>query len=130
MALAVGVSAARRHPALLHEAIREAMLLAELACAPEAALAGQEETYRLLIGVLLRDPGEVELLRASTISPLLAYDAEHDTELLVTLATFLGAPRLDHRDRGGDEPAPPHGRLSPEPRPGGLGPLAVRVRRP
>jgi hypothetical protein len=88
--LAVGVSAARRHPALLHEAIREAMLLAELACAPEAALAGQEETYRLLIGVLLRDPNEVELLRASTISPLLAYDAEHDTELLVTLATFLG----------------------------------------
>ena len=71
------------------------MLLAELACAPDAAsagfaaFAGQEETYRLLIGVLLRDPGEVEQLRASTISPVLAYDAEHDTELLVTLATFL-----------------------------------------
>jgi purine catabolism regulator len=50
---------------------------------------GQEETYRLLIGVLLRDPAELESLRASTISPLLAYDAEHDTELLVTLETFL-----------------------------------------
>ena len=65
------------------------MLLAELALAPEAALAGQEETYRLLIGVLLRDPDELEQLRARTITPLLAYDAEHDTELLVTLGTFL-----------------------------------------
>ena len=87
--LAVGVSAPRRQPALLHEAIREAMLLAELACAPDATFAAQEDTYRLLIGVLLRDPGEVEQLRASTISPVLAYDAEHNTELLVTLATFL-----------------------------------------
>jgi PucR C-terminal helix-turn-helix domain len=87
--VAVGVSAPRRQPALLHEALREAMLLAELSCAPEAAFAGQEETYRLLIGVRLRDREEVELLRARTISPLLAYDAEHDTELLATLATFL-----------------------------------------
>ena len=83
------VSAPRREPSLLREAVREAMLLAELACAPEAALAGQEETYRLLIGVLLRDPEELELLQSSTITPLLAYDAEHDTELLVTLGTFL-----------------------------------------
>ena len=87
--LAVGVSAPRRQAALLHEALREAMLLAELAGAPETALSGQEETYRLLIGVLLRDPEDVEALRDSTISPLRDYDHEHDTELLVTLATFL-----------------------------------------
>jgi PucR C-terminal helix-turn-helix domain len=86
---AVGVSAPRRAPGLLHEAVREAMLLADLSSASEAGMAGQEETYRLLIGVMLRDPDEVELLRERTISPLLAYDAEHDTELLVTLATFL-----------------------------------------
>jgi hypothetical protein len=83
----VGVSAPRRQPALLGEAIREAMLLAELLAGPEAA--GQEDTYRLLIGVLLRDPGELAQLRASTVAPLLAYDAEHETELLVTLGTFL-----------------------------------------
>ncbi len=65
------------------------MLLAELSCAPDATLAGQEETYRLLIGVLLRDPEELELLRSRTITPLHAYDAEHDTDLLVTLGTFL-----------------------------------------
>jgi PucR C-terminal helix-turn-helix domain/GGDEF-like domain len=85
----VGVSAPRRQPALLHEAVREAMLLAELARSPDAAFAGQEETYRLLIGVLLRDPEELGLLREHTISPLVAYDAEHDTELLGTLGTFL-----------------------------------------
>lgn len=83
------VSGPRREPSGLREAVREAMLLAELACAPDKALAGQEETYRLLIGVLLRDPEELELLRSRTITPLLAYDAEHDTDLLVTLGTFL-----------------------------------------
>jgi PucR C-terminal helix-turn-helix domain len=85
----VGVSAPRRQPALLHEAVREAMLLAELSSVPDAVVGGQEDTYRLLIGVLLRDPGELELLRAQTIAPLVVYDAEHATELLATLGTFL-----------------------------------------
>jgi DNA-binding PucR family transcriptional regulator len=74
---------------LLGDAVREAMLLASLAGVPEAGVAGQEDTYRLLIGVLLRDPGELEQLRASTIAPVVAYDAEHEGSLLVTLATFL-----------------------------------------
>jgi hypothetical protein len=82
----VGVSAPRRQPAQLHEAVREAMLLASV---PDASVAGQEDTYRLLIGVLLRDRDELEQLRAATVSPIVAYDAEHDTELLATLATFL-----------------------------------------
>ena len=85
----VGVSAPRQQPALLGEAVREAMLLAELLAVPGAALAGQEDTYRLLIGVLLRDPSELEQLRKSTVAPLLAYDDEHESELLVTLGTFL-----------------------------------------
>ncbi len=85
----VGVSAPRREPVMLHEALREAMLLAELSSVPEAAVVGQEETYRLLIGVLLRDPAELESLREQTVSPLAVYDAEHATELLVTLGTFL-----------------------------------------
>jgi PucR C-terminal helix-turn-helix domain len=79
----VGLSAARRDPATLHEALREAELLVEL------PVSGQEETYRLLIGVLLRTPDELELLRAQTISPLAAYDAEHETDLLETLEMFL-----------------------------------------
>jgi PucR C-terminal helix-turn-helix domain len=85
----VAVSAPRRELAALHEALREADLLVELAARPEAMLAGQEETYRLLIGVLLRDPDELEQLRERTIAVLATYDAEHDTELLGTLQVFL-----------------------------------------
>lgn len=63
--------------------------MVELTRRPEALLPGQEETYRLLIGVLLRDRGELELLRKRTISSVERYDTEHDTELLATLQAFL-----------------------------------------
>ena len=86
---AVATSAPRRDPVALHAALREAELLVELAVGPDASFAGQEETYRLLIGVLLRDPQELELLREHTIAPLREYDAGHDTELLGTLRAFL-----------------------------------------
>jgi DNA-binding PucR family transcriptional regulator len=85
----VGVSAPRRAAAVLHEALREAELLVELASRPDASLATQEETYRLLIGVLLRDPEGLALLRERTIAAVSAYDDEHDTELLATLQAFL-----------------------------------------
>jgi hypothetical protein len=84
----VALSAPRRHPSLLRQALREAELLAEL-YAHDAPSPGQEETYRLLIGVLLRDPDELDALREQTISPLAQYDARHDTELLATLRAFL-----------------------------------------
>jgi PucR-like helix-turn-helix protein len=84
----VALSAPRRDPALLRQALREAELLGEL-YVQSAPPPGQEETYRLLIGVLLRDPDELEALREQTISPVAKYDARHDTELLVTLRAFL-----------------------------------------
>jgi DNA-binding PucR family transcriptional regulator len=74
---------------LLHEALQEAELLVELAVAADVQLAGQDETYRLLIGVALRDPAELAALRAKSVSSLAAYDAEHDTDLLETLKAFL-----------------------------------------
>ena len=83
----VCLSSPRRDPALLYPAIVEAELLVELA-AP-ASRAGLDETYRLLIGVLLRDRHELEQLRDHTITPLADYDARHDTELLPTLHAFL-----------------------------------------
>jgi DNA-binding PucR family transcriptional regulator len=86
--MTVGASAPRRDPAALHEAVREAELLVELARA-DASLTTQEETYRLLIGVLLRERAELELLRERTIAAISSYDAEHDTELLATLQAFL-----------------------------------------
>jgi hypothetical protein len=83
----VCMSSPRRDPALLYPAVVEAELLGELA-AP-ASPAGPDETYRLLIGVLLRDRQELEQLREHTITPLADYDARHDTELLATLHAFL-----------------------------------------
>jgi hypothetical protein len=87
--LSVAVSAPRRDPALLHEAIREAELLAELGAGDGVQPNGQDETYRLLIGVLLRDRTELEQLRDSTVTSLREYDKRHDTDLLPTLCAFL-----------------------------------------
>jgi len=81
----VAVSTPHRDPGTLHDALREAEVLIEL----DVTFVGQEETYRLLIGILLRDPGQLEDLRAHTIAPLTVYDTEHDTELLGTLEAFL-----------------------------------------
>ena len=53
--MTVTISAARRDPSTLHDAVREAELLIELTQTPGVHLAGQDETYRLLIGVLLRE---------------------------------------------------------------------------
>ncbi len=85
----VALSSARRDPAALHDALREAELMAELLAGADAPVAGQDHTYRLLIGVLLRDADELEHLRAQTVLPLARYDGEHDTELVATLKEFL-----------------------------------------
>ncbi|HEY5188358.1 MAG TPA: helix-turn-helix domain-containing protein, partial [Solirubrobacteraceae bacterium] len=88
--LEVAISAPRRDPSALSEALHEAELLLELADTPGVAPpGGQDETYRLLIGVLLRDPEELQQLRERTISPLVQYDSRHDTDLLATLQAFL-----------------------------------------
>jgi sugar diacid utilization regulator len=87
--MTLAISGMRRDAAALHEALREAEVLVELASSADAALATHEETYRLLIGVLLRDTKELELLRERTISAISAYDSEHDTDLLATLQAFL-----------------------------------------
>ena len=86
--LSAAASAARRDPALLHEAVIEAELLGELGVS-ELAPAGVQETYRLLIGVLLRERPELEQLRDRTVWPLSDYDDVHDTELVATLRAFL-----------------------------------------
>ncbi|MGB9182959.1 MAG: helix-turn-helix domain-containing protein [Solirubrobacteraceae bacterium] len=108
LGMEVAISAPRRYPSALAEALREAELLLELAGAPGSAPApaaapgtpppdpaapdlpnGHGETYRLLIGVLLRDPDELAQLRERTISSLVSYDQRHDTDLLATLQAFL-----------------------------------------
>lgn len=85
----VVLSAPRREPAALHEALREAAVLFELLVDPRAQFATHEDTYRLLVGVLLANPTELERLRTSTVAEVERYDAAHDTELLGTLEAFL-----------------------------------------
>ena len=87
---------------------------------PEVQLAGQEETYRLLIGVLLRGREELESLRAEHdldrggLRPRARHRAAGDA------AVVSRPPRLDHRDGRGDAPAPSHGRIPADPGAGGL----------
>jgi DNA-binding PucR family transcriptional regulator len=72
-------------PPAVDGVFREDELMAELA----RQASGHDETYRLLVRVLLRDPDELALLRATTIEPLITYDEQNDTDLLATLRTFL-----------------------------------------
>ncbi len=76
---------------LLQEALLEAALLAELGLDGGAAVTvpAEDETYRLLTGVLLRSPEDLQHLRSRTVAELESYDAVHDTELLETLRAFL-----------------------------------------
>jgi hypothetical protein len=84
-------SAPRRVPEMLQEALVEAAVLAELGpIAGAGADVAREETYRLLVSVLLRSPDELTRLRARTVAELERYDSLHDTELLGTLQAFLG----------------------------------------
>lgn len=66
---------------------------AALAALHESGLAAhsdaEHDTYRLLVAVLVHDPEELRALRAATIAPLEHYDSVHDTELVVTLESFL-----------------------------------------
>jgi DNA-binding PucR family transcriptional regulator len=66
-----------------------ATLLAELRDAGLAIGEAEEETYRLLVGVLLHSPQELQVLREHTIAPLESYDTDHETDLVVTLERFL-----------------------------------------
>lgn len=82
-------SAPRPGPDGLQAALQEAGVLLELLIDDASLLSAHEETFRLLIGVLIHNPDELAALRSSTIAPLESYDAAHDTELLTTLETFL-----------------------------------------
>jgi hypothetical protein len=85
----VALSAPRNEPAALHEALRESAVLFELAGDPHAHLTTHEDTYRLLVGVLLNNPMELDRLHDSTVAAIERYDRAHDTELLGTLEAFL-----------------------------------------
>jgi hypothetical protein len=52
---------------------------------------GASGTYRLLLRVMASYPGEVQLLYDETVAPLVRYDGQYGTDLLVTLQTYFAS---------------------------------------
>ncbi len=72
-----------------HRSAAAASLLSELRDTELVIDAAEEDTYRLLVSVLIHNPLELRALREHTIGPLETYDAGHETELVATLERFL-----------------------------------------
>jgi sugar diacid utilization regulator len=47
--------------------------------------------YRLLLSAMSEDPAELQRFYAETIEPLVAYDEQYETDLVVTIEAFLDA---------------------------------------
>ena len=91
------VTVARSRPASdptdLHRAAAEALLAANVAEARGLRALSFEETgaYRLLLPAMSEDPGELQGFFDETVAPLVAYDEQYETDLVLTLETFLDA---------------------------------------
>ena len=70
----------------------EALLAANVAEGDESqTLLAFDDTgaYRLLLPAMSEDPAELQRFYAETIEPLVAYDEQYETELVMTVETFL-----------------------------------------
>jgi DNA-binding PucR family transcriptional regulator len=88
---AVGRSRHTGDPRELRRARNEALLAANVVEGdPERVELGFEQTgtYQLLLPHM-NDPAELRRFYAETVSPLVAYDEQYETDLLGTLSTFL-----------------------------------------
>ena len=82
----------RRGSADLGRAGNEALLAANVAEADRTRpVLAFEETgaYRLLLSAMSEDPAELQRFYAETMEPLVAYDEQYETELVVTVEAFL-----------------------------------------
>jgi sugar diacid utilization regulator len=81
-------------PAELHEAVREAELMLDVARRDER-LAEQIEAgagdgvYRLLFRALISDPDEVRTFYEETVAPVIEHDRQYRSDLLATLEAYL-----------------------------------------
>ena len=89
----VGVARSRvaSDPVDLYRAGQEALLAANVGEAEGARLLAFEDTgaYRLLLPAMSEDPAELERFYSETVEPLVAYDEQYETELVVTVETYL-----------------------------------------
>lgn len=91
---AVGRSRPAREPADLARAGNEALLAANVAEGdPERPLLAFDDTgaYRLLLPAMSEDPAELQRFYAETVEPLVAYDDQYETDLVLTVVSFLEA---------------------------------------
>jgi sugar diacid utilization regulator len=87
----IGRSRRAADPVDLYRAGNEARLAVNVGEAEGRTLLAFEDTgaYRLLLPAMSEDPGELERFYAETIEPLAAYDDQYETELVLTIETFL-----------------------------------------
>jgi sugar diacid utilization regulator len=95
---ALGRSRFAADPGDLPRAGNEALLAANVAEGDATADEGPrvmafDDTgaYRLLLSAMSEDPAELQRFYAETIEPLVAYDEQYETDLVVTVEAFLDA---------------------------------------
>jgi hypothetical protein len=95
---ALGRSRFAAEPADLLRAGNEALLAANVAEGDATAEEGPrvmafDDTgaYRLLLSAMSEDPAELQRFYAETIEPLVAYDEQYETDLVITVEAFLDA---------------------------------------
>jgi sugar diacid utilization regulator len=95
---ALGCSRLALQPGDLPRAGNEALLAANVAEGGSGTEDGQrvmafDDTgaYRLLLSAMSEDPAELQRFYAETIEPLVAYDEQYETDLVVTVEAFLDA---------------------------------------
>jgi sugar diacid utilization regulator len=95
---ALGRSRFASDPADLPRAGNEALLAANVAEGDAGAEEGPrvmafDDTgaYRLLLSAMSEDPAELQRFYAETIEPLVAYDEQYETDLVITVEAFLDA---------------------------------------
>ncbi len=90
----VGRSRPYDDPGELHRAAAEALLAVNVAEGDdERPVIAFEQTgaYRLLLSAMVDNPQELQRFYEETVAPLVAYDEQYGTDLLLTVETFLEA---------------------------------------
>jgi len=90
-AVVVSRSRIASDPVDLYRAGQEARLAANVGEAEGERILAFEDTgaYRLLLPAMSEDPAELQRFYSETVEPLVAYDDQYETGLLVTIETYL-----------------------------------------
>ncbi len=91
---ALGRSRITREGGELSRAASEALLAANVAqgSREDDALAFEQTgAYRLLLSTMSENPAELQRFYEETVEPLVSYDEQYETDLVLTLETFLEA---------------------------------------